>query len=212
MLLANPAKSRVDSRAGERGGQFAPEKERPKIRSKPRRSSRTKRRGARIIALEKLTAEFAGTLKANFRPWIKESPRAFKKRVQSLLGSQLPPYPQPGGRHRFPHITLAVNLYRDQLRQKREKAETKVIWVSIARECIRGFGKMPYYARTHRLNALRNAVYASGSGNEKRSDNVEPIIIQLHLLRVEARSPVRKQLGLWRSIKECLPTNAIRCL
>jgi hypothetical protein len=143
----------------ELGAQIAEEQERQKTRSK-RRSSRTKRRGARIIALDRQASEFAETLKREFCRWVKRSPRAFKKRVVSLIASHSPPYPGPGGRHRFPHITQAAKRYRDQLREVREKAKAKVAWISIARECIPGFGKMPYYARTHRLDRLRNAVYA----------------------------------------------------
>ena len=143
----------------ELGAQIAGEQERPKTRSK-RPSSRTKRRGARVIALERQASEFAETLKREFCRWVKRSPRAFKKRVVSLVASHLPPYPGPGGRHGFPHITQALKMYRDQLRQKREKSRAKVAWVPIARECIPRFEKMPYYARTHRLNALRNSVYA----------------------------------------------------
>lgn len=158
--FGKPSPELPDRPSNELGARIDGEQERPKTRSKPRRISQVKRRGSRIIALEKRASEFAGMLKRDFCPWIKRSPRAFKKRVLSLLSSHLPPYPGPGGRHRFPHITQALKMYRDQLRQKREKSRAKVAWVPIARECIPRFEKMPYYARTYRLGALRNAVYA----------------------------------------------------
>jgi hypothetical protein len=155
-----PSGESRDIRPAELNAKIATEKQKPKARSKQRQRRRAKRQGGRIAALERQATEFAGTLKTKFRPWIRESPRAFKKRVLSLLGSQLPPYPEPGGRRPFPHITRAVSLYRDQLRQVREKARAKICWTPIARECIAGFDQMPYYARTHRLDRLRNAVYA----------------------------------------------------
>jgi hypothetical protein len=155
-----PSEELLDIGAAEHNAPIAPEEHKWKARSEPRLRPQTKRCGARITALEKQASEFAKALKASFGPWIKESPRAFKKRVLSLLRSHLPPYPRPGGRRRFPHITTAVKLYRDQLRQVREKTRTTVAWTAIARECVPGFDQMPYYARAVRLGALRNAVYA----------------------------------------------------
>lgn len=83
--------------------QVASENQRPKARSKQCDSSQGKREGGRIAALERQTTEFAVALRANFRAWIRESPRAFKKRALSLLGSRLPPYARLSGRSRALH-------------------------------------------------------------------------------------------------------------
>jgi hypothetical protein len=145
-----------DAHSAGASAHVASDKRRPKEAAPARR----KRQAAHIRDLDWCAEQFAKTLKMKFRRWIKRSSRAFKKRILSRVASHLPPYPRSGGRRRFPHITKAVNLYRDQLRQVREKARAKVAWTTIARECIPGFDQMPYYARANRLGALRNAVYA----------------------------------------------------
>jgi hypothetical protein len=134
----------------------ASDKRRPK-KTSPRR---LKRQAAHIRDLDECAEQFAETLNLKFGRWIKRSSRAFKRRVLSRVASHLPPYPRPSGRRRSPRITKAVKLYREQSRQVREKTRANVTWGSIAKECIAGFEKMPYYARAVLLGALRNAVYA----------------------------------------------------
>ena len=114
----------------------------------------------RRVSLESEVQRFVEALRRQYAGRAQRRPKAFKRRVLSLIAVQLPPYPKPSGRPQQSRITKAAEMYAKQQREIAAGRRDCVSWNPIANRCIAGYRKIhsvPW--RQAELRRLRDAVY-----------------------------------------------------
>lgn len=114
--------------------------------------------GEEAPGLEADVDSFVAAIKRRYARRFAYRPRAFTRRVASLvLSRMLPEHKRPGPKQK-PRISRAAELVKIQEREIRQGKRRKVNWLPIAEQCIPGFAKIRMESRRSKsIDQLRNS-------------------------------------------------------